>query len=155
MLALTAIPNRLYNDPDWRSAYVARVKEILDTVWDEEELLAAVDAMAAIVQQHAVAEAREAAADDTEQVRKFILKRRGEILADLTPNPPDWPEPEGFVPAPRRVAVGNAGSRLRDHVGKQPPRHPAGRGNRPQSGAERVARIARRHDRHSRLLHSG
>ena len=98
VLALTAIPNRLYNDPDWRVHYVARLKELLDTVWDEEELLAAVDEMAAIVQQHALPEAREAAAADTERVRKFILKRRGEILADLTPRPPDWPEPEGYVP---------------------------------------------------------
>ena len=100
VLALTAIPNRLYNDPDWRVAYVARLKEILEVVWDEEELLAAVDDMAAIVQQHALPEAREAAAADTERVRKFILKRRGEILADLTPRPPDWPEPEGYAPPP-------------------------------------------------------
>ena len=100
VLALTAIPNRLYNDPDWQVAYVARLKEILNTVWDEEELLAAVDEMAAIVQQHALPEAREAAAADTERVRKFILKRRGEILADLTPEPPNWPEPEGYVPPP-------------------------------------------------------
>ena len=100
VLALTAIPNRLYNDPDWRVAYVARLKEILEAVWDEEELLAAVDDMAAIVQQHALPEAREAAAADTERVRKFILKRRGEILADLTPRPPDWPEPEGYAPPP-------------------------------------------------------
>ena len=34
------------------------------------------------------------AAEDAERVRKFILKRKGEILADLTPEPPDWPEPE-------------------------------------------------------------
>ena len=100
VLALTAIPNRLYNDPYWQVAYVARLKEILNTVWDEEELLAAVDDMAAIVQQHALPEAREAAAADTERVRKFILKRRGEILADLTPRPPDWPEPEGYAPPP-------------------------------------------------------
>ena len=100
VLALTAIPNRLYNDPNWRVEYVARLKEILDTVWDEEELLAAVDEMAAIVQQHALPETRETAAADTERVRKFILKRRGEILADLTPRPPDWPEPEGYVPPP-------------------------------------------------------
>ena len=98
VLALTAIPNRLYNNPDWQVHYVARLKEILEVVWDEEELLAAVDEMAAIVQQHALPEASEAAADDTERVRKFILKRRGEILADLTPDPPDWPEAEGFVP---------------------------------------------------------
>ena len=97
VLALTAIPNRLYNDGDWRVEYAARLKEILDTAWTEEELLAVVDEMAAIVQQHALPSAREAAAADTERVRKFILKRRGEILADLTPEPPDWPEPEAYV----------------------------------------------------------
>ena len=98
VLALTAIPNRLYNNGDWRVEYAARLKQIVDTVWDEEELLAVVDEMAAIVQKHALPDAREAAAADTERVRKFILKRRGEILADITPAPPDWPEPEAFVP---------------------------------------------------------
>ena len=93
VLALTAIPNRLYNDPEWREKYVTRLREILDTAWDEEELLAVVDEMAAIVQRHALPEARPTAEDDTGRVRKFILKRRGEILADLTPEPPDWPEP--------------------------------------------------------------
>ena len=98
VLALTAIPNRLYNDGDWRVEYVARLTELLDTVWHEAELLAAVDEMAAIMQQHALPEAKEAAAADTERVRKFILKRRGEILADLTPEPPEWPEPEADIP---------------------------------------------------------
>ena len=100
VLALTAIPNRLYNDGDWRTRYVARLTELLNTVWHEAELLAAVDEMAAIVQQHALPEAREAAAADTERVRKFILKRRGEILADLTPEPPEWPEPEADIRSP-------------------------------------------------------
>ena len=99
VLALTAIPNRLYNHPDWRAAYVERLKEILDTVWDTDALLAAVDEMAAVVQQQALTAEREAAAEDTERVRKFILKREGEILADLTPEPPEWPEPEGYIPA--------------------------------------------------------
>ena len=93
VLALTAIPNRLYNNPDWRARYAIRLKEILDSAWDENELLAVVDEMAAIVQQHALPEARQTAAGDTERVRKFILKRKGEILADLTPEPPDWPYP--------------------------------------------------------------
>ncbi|WP_419922645.1 CotH kinase family protein [Candidatus Poriferisodalis sp.] len=99
VLALTAIPNRLYNNPDWRVKYAARLTEILDTVWVEDELLAAVDDMAAIVQQHALPFETEAAANDTERVRKFILKRRGEILADLTPTPPDWPEPAYIPPS--------------------------------------------------------
>ena len=66
---------------------------------DEDELLAVVDEMAAIVRRHALPEARKAAEDDTGRVRKFILKRRGEILADLTPEPPEWPEPREDIPA--------------------------------------------------------
>ncbi len=92
VLALSAIPNRLYNDAEWRSKYVVRLKELLDTVWKEDELLKSVDEMAAIVQQHALPETRASAAHETARVQKFILKRRGEILADITPEPPDWPE---------------------------------------------------------------
>ena len=94
VLALTAIPNRLYNNDDWRAKYAVRLKELLNTVWNEEELLASVDEMAAIVQQYALPEARDAAAADTERVRQFIFKRKAEILDDLTPEPPDWPAPE-------------------------------------------------------------
>ncbi|WP_419853685.1 CotH kinase family protein [Candidatus Poriferisodalis sp.] len=99
VLALTAIPNRLYNHPDWRAKYVARLKQILDDAWDESELLAAVDAMAAIVQQHALPAEARAAEADTERVRTFIGKRRDEILADLSPEPPEWPEPEVSAPS--------------------------------------------------------
>ena len=94
VLAWSSIPNRLYNLPEWRARYADRLTELLDSVWNEPELLAYVDALAALVQQHAPPEKRAAAADDADRVRKFILKRRGEILADLTPQPPDWPEPD-------------------------------------------------------------
>ncbi len=94
VLALTAIPNRLYNIPEWRTKYAARLKQLLDTVWDEDKLLASVDQLAGIVAANALPENRAEAAKDAERVRKFILKRRGEILADLTPEPPDWPEPD-------------------------------------------------------------
>ena len=104
VLALSAIPNRLYSNADWRLKYVVRLKELLDTAWNEDELLASVDQMAAIVQQHALPEAKAAAAEDTGRVQKFILKRRGEILADITPEPPDWPQPE------EAAAAGEAGS---------------------------------------------
>ena len=76
VLALSAIPNRLYNHPDWRAKYAARLKQLLDTAWNENELLASVDRMAAIVQEHALPEARDKAAEDTERIRKFILKRK-------------------------------------------------------------------------------
>ena len=100
VLALTAIPNRLYNDSYWRAQYVERLKHLLETVWDEEALLASVDEMAAIVQEHALAEVRAEAAADAERVRQFIQKRRAEILDDLTPEPPEWPGPDfGAIPA--------------------------------------------------------
>ena len=91
-LALSAIPNRLYNDASWQAEYLAEIQELLRTAWDEEELLALVDSMAAIVQEHALPKARPTAAADAERVRQFINKRRAEILDDLTPKPPEWPD---------------------------------------------------------------
>ena len=44
-----AIAHRLYRDDAMRAAYVGRVKELLDAVWNEEELLQLADEMAAIV----------------------------------------------------------------------------------------------------------
>ena len=94
VLALTAIPSRLYQDDAWRAKYVGRLKELLNTVWNEDELLKSVDEVAAIVQEHSLPERRSAAAADAERVRQFILKRRTEILENLTPEPPDWPAPD-------------------------------------------------------------
>ena len=101
VLALSAIPNRLYNTPEWRAKYAERLKEILDTSWDEDALLASVNEMADIVQEHSLPGESAKAAGDTDRVRQFVLERRYEILANLTPEPPDWPEPyEGAAAGP-------------------------------------------------------
>ena len=76
-----------------RAAYVARVKELLDTVWNEEELLRLADDMAAVVQQHILDKRQASAARDADRVRQFIRERRAVILADLDPQPPAWPWP--------------------------------------------------------------
>ncbi len=88
-----AIAHRLYRDDGMRAAYVARLKQLLDAVWNEEELLDLADDMAAIVQQHALAKRRADAARDAERVRRFIRGRRAAILADLDPEPAAWPWP--------------------------------------------------------------
>ena len=105
VLALSAIPNRLYNNPEWRLKYAERLKYLLESVWLEDELLASVDRMAAIVQEHSLPKVKAKAASDTERVRKFILKRKGEILADITPEPPDWPDPSALSLAPEAFQV--------------------------------------------------
>ena len=88
-----AIAHRLYRDDAMRAAYVARVKQLLDAVWNEEELLQLADDMAAIVQQHILPKSRASAARDADRVRRFIRERRAVILADLDPEPPAWPWP--------------------------------------------------------------
>ena len=93
VMAHGAIAHRLYGDAEWRAAYAARLRELLDTVWDEAELLRRSDRMAAIVQTHALPARRAAAAGDAGRVRRFIRWRRADLLADLEPAPPDWPWP--------------------------------------------------------------
>ncbi len=87
------LAHRLYRDPARRAAYTDRLRELLDTVWQEDELLLSAAQLAAVVQAHAPPEARAAAAEDAARVRSFISTRREEILADLEPAPPDWPWP--------------------------------------------------------------
>ena len=88
-----AIAHHLYQNDETRSLYVARLKELMDTVWNEEDLLQQIDRMATIVQKHALEKVRDQAARDTERVRRFIRGRRAAILADLDPEPPSWPWP--------------------------------------------------------------
>ena len=100
VMAVASIPNRLYNDLDWRKRYAARLSETLEAAWDEDELLAFVDEMAVIVQRHALPEARSEAAADAGRVRKFILERKDYILAGVALDPSDWPDAGGGFPAP-------------------------------------------------------
>lgn len=93
VMARGAIAHRLYQDDAYRAAYVERLGHLLDTVWPEAELLARIDRMAAIVQEHERPAARAAAARDTAGVRRYVSDRRAAILADWDPEPPAWPWP--------------------------------------------------------------
>ena len=99
VLANGAIANRLYNDPEWRAAYVARLNEILDAAWDEDALIELADEMAAIVRRHALPKNRATAEKGADSVREFIRGRRSVILADLRPEPPEWPDGGGGAAA--------------------------------------------------------
>ena len=93
VLAHGAIAHRLYRNDATRADYVARLKQLLDTVWNEEELLGLTDEMEAVVRQHALPAMRADAARDANRVRRFIRGRRAAVLADLDPEPPAWPWP--------------------------------------------------------------
>ena len=93
VLAHGAISHRLFREEATRADYVARLKQLLDTVWNEEELLGLADEMEEIVRRHALPDLRADAARDAERVRRFIRGRRAAVLADLDPEPPPWPWP--------------------------------------------------------------
>ena len=103
VLALSRHSQPAVQHSGWRAKYAERLREILDAVWDEEELLASVDSEWQPSSRNTPCPVRAKAASDTERVRKFILKRKGEILADLTPEPPDWPEPYEHAAAGPRM----------------------------------------------------
>lgn len=101
------IAYQLYADPDGRAAYVARLRDLLANVWDEEELTALAQRMAGVVADHLPPAARTAATKDSNRVYKFIAGREEAVLADLTPEPPDWPWPQR---TPEDICVPERGS---------------------------------------------
>lgn len=93
VMAASGIAHRLYKHPERQAAFVARLKSLLDSVWDEAALLKRVDELDAIVQANTSGGARAAAADDTKRVRAFIEGRRKVITAELEAGPVVWSWP--------------------------------------------------------------
>ena len=99
------IAHRLYADPDGRTAYAARLQDLLANVWNEAELTALAERMAEVVAGHLPPAARAAAAEDANRVYGFIADRKEAVLADLVSEPPDWPWPQrtpGDICVPER-----------------------------------------------------
>ena len=84
--AFGMLPYRLYGLAEIRTRYFARLRELLDTVWDESALIAEIDRYAAVLAPHA----DEAA---LEEARTYVRERRGVIEADLALGEPVWDFP--------------------------------------------------------------
>ena len=73
MYRYTSIAARLYQIPEWREKYHARVLELLDRVWDEQALAAEVDRIRDLT---GTPEAL------LEQVRRFISQHEARVRVD-------------------------------------------------------------------------
>ena len=84
--AFGMLPNRLYGLPEIRTRYFTRLRELLDTVWDEDALIGEIDRYAAVLSPHA---------DETwlENLRTYVRERRGTIEAELAIGEPVWDFP--------------------------------------------------------------
>ncbi|MFO0551667.1 MAG: CotH kinase family protein [Polyangiaceae bacterium] len=86
VFATGMLARRLYLLPESRDAYLARLRSLLDTVWDENALLAEVDSLEATLAP--VADPSFEAA--LGEVRTFIQGRRAALLAEIDQGPPAW-----------------------------------------------------------------
>ena len=84
--AFAMLPFRLYGLAEIRTRYFARLMELLDTVWDEDAIIAEIDRYAVVLSPYA---------DETalENTRTYVRERRQTIEAELAMGEPVWDFP--------------------------------------------------------------
>ena len=73
----------LYDAPDTRARYLAALRDVLDTVWDEAAILAEIDHLAAVLAPLAT--------PDLDGVRAFVRGRDAVLRGELDAGDPTWP----------------------------------------------------------------
>jgi spore coat protein H len=91
--AMALVPYKLYGNLETRRLYHTKLKELLDTVWDEDAILAEVDRINHLT-----------SADPTmiEQMRTFVRDRRASIESELVGDGPNWPIPPELYPSMKK-----------------------------------------------------
>ncbi len=85
-----ALARRLYNLADTRARYFARLRELLDTVWDEDAILAEIDRMEEMLTPYLTEEEQTTFPDAVDAVRDFVSTRRETLETALAGTPPSW-----------------------------------------------------------------
>jgi hypothetical protein len=91
-----AVANRLYGIAETRQLYVAKIREVLDRAFREDDLLSEIDRMQGVIAPvlvRAGSEAVAAQAAAVEELRSWIRERRDVLMKDLEAGPPDWRQP--------------------------------------------------------------
>lgn len=90
--ATSILPHRLYRLPAMRERYRARLREVLQTAWDESALRTEVDRWEALLQPH-VHVPEPNFHDAVNRVRHFIRTRRAVLEKELNGPAPEWNRP--------------------------------------------------------------
>ncbi len=98
----SVLTRRLYGLPATQAQYVAVMQELLNTIWDEDALIAWVDRMEALVEPVVGHEL----SGQTDQIRNYISGRRATFEPFLA-HPPDFNAP--FPPVPCEEFGGGGG----------------------------------------------
>jgi spore coat protein CotH len=86
------LADRLYAHPEGRAAYVARLQQLVDTVWDADALVGEIDRMEALIAPHLSSEERDTVAGYLQAKRNWISHRPSQLAPELS-EPPDWTYP--------------------------------------------------------------
>lgn len=93
VFATGLLARRLYLLPATRDAYVARLEELLDGVWDETAILDEIDRMELLITPVAAPFEVGGIAPAADALRAFVSGRRAELEAELAAGPPPWTAP--------------------------------------------------------------
>ena len=93
VLANAAIAQRLYGHLATRDRYVARLRELIEAVWDEAAMLTEIDRMETLVEPLADPAGTGGFTQSVEDLRSFVRERPGQVLEELDAGPPSWDQP--------------------------------------------------------------
>ncbi len=82
---------RLYDVPQTRAMYVAKLRELITGVWDESHILAEISRMEALIAPIEDPTNTGDFAKEIQGVRGFVSSRSAQLLAELDAGPPVWP----------------------------------------------------------------
>ena len=102
--ACGAMPWRLYDAPATRAMYLAALRDVLATVWDEAAIGAEITRMQNLLQPLEGSDF----AERIQPVRDFVTTRRAELQAELAAGDPVWPYPAGEESCLIRLGTINA-----------------------------------------------
>lgn len=88
VFATGLLARRLYLHPDAQAAYVARLEELMDSVWKENLMIVDVARMEELIAP--IVDGGSAHADAVDEVREAITTQRAAIEEELAGGPPPW-----------------------------------------------------------------
>ncbi len=91
VFACGAMAWKLYDTAPTRALYLAAVRDVLDTVWDETAIIAEIDRMQALLRPLADPTSTGEFAGRLDAVRDFVRTREAVLRAELNAGDPVWP----------------------------------------------------------------
>jgi len=93
VMAKCALAHRLYEHPEGREAYIAVLRNLIDTMWDTDEITGRIDEMHDLVVPYISGLELPLFEAVTDDVKKFITDVKTNVLAETADGPPEWNEP--------------------------------------------------------------